>query len=359
MSSVDDVWEYEYDQNQTEVGAIMQLEAENRSLTNQQVFLVDLDLTSVNQAVRSNGANRHKRLNEIASTAVSKKQKISEKSNEQGSAATPVNVETTVADPDTSGMDQASPGSQDSVQPKSLQVLDLSTGNPIVAYGGEVLSCKWTDMVGTIMFFAYSQDVPLCESELSTADYDLIGTSRIKLVGTKTKLIPVPQQSVSTESTVPAGQGLGTIHRNNAKVNADLRKQASFLEQLMNVKKDRGETDSVFVVMNDEIAAAAAAGRLNMTAQAQKQKLETLNREAVKGSADAFQQIEQIYLSQHINDTDEDTISRPVETANPRARQRISRRPRVLGTASPSPGPMTSNLGTSFQQNVDTTKGDR
>lgn len=311
----------------------------------------------MNQAIRSTSANRHKRLTEIATTVAGKKQKLSDKSNEIGSAATPVNVETAAAGAETPGLNQASPNPQEHVRFKSLQILDLSSGNPIVAYDGEVYSCKWADMIGTNMFFANPQDVPLYESELSTAEYDMIGMSRIKLVGTKTKLTPI-QQSVVSGHSVPAGQSLGTIRRNNAKVNADLRKQASFLEQLMNIKKDRGETDNVFVAMNDDIAAAVAAGKLNGIARAQVQNLKNLNREAVKGSADALQQIEQIYLNQNVNDIDEETISLPANAPKARPRQRTSKRPRVLGTASPSPEPAGPALGAPLQQNPNTNKDD-
>lgn len=292
-----------------------------------------MDLTTVNQAVRSTGASRHKRLNELTGPVASKKQKVSDKSKENGDAATFIDPEIAVANSETPAADLTGSISQE-VTTKSIQILDLPSGNPIAAYGGEVFSCKWTDMIGTTMFLAHPQEVPLYESELATADYDLIGTSRIKLVGTKTKL------TSSHQSSTESGHSLGTIRRNNARVNADLRKQASFLEQLMNIKKDRGESDNVFVAMSNDIAAAVATGRLSRTAEAQKQKIENLNREAVKGNADALKQIEQIYLTQDVNDMDEEQTSASTQKPpNSHARHRISRRPRVLGTASPSPEP--------------------
>lgn len=309
----------------------------------------------MNQTVKTTTANRHKRLNQVAETSVSKKRKTLDSSKDNNTATTPIDLESSIADPEqpAPGYD-ASLDDQNNGQSKSLQILDFSSGNPIVAYGAEVFSCKWTDMIGTTMFLAQPQEIPFYDSELSTADYEMIGTSRIKLVGTRTKVIPI-QQSSNGDSSLRSGQSLGTIRRNHAKVNADLRKQASFLEQLMNIKKDRGEIDNVFVAMNDDIAAAITAGRLETTARTQAKKIENLNREAVKGSAEALQQIEQIYLDQNGNDIDEDptflTTQQPqVEEIDSDAEHDIDDRPRVLGTINPSPGVLGVTAAAAYQQ---------
>ena len=44
-------------------------------------------------------------------------------------------------------------------------------------------SLTWHNLIGTNMFFSPPQDMPLIDPEMVTPNFDLIGTSRIKLVG--------------------------------------------------------------------------------------------------------------------------------------------------------------------------------
>ncbi|KAK5079164.1 hypothetical protein LTR64_002416 [Lithohypha guttulata] len=285
--SPDEEWEYEYDENETEV------------------FLIDLDLTTVNRTIRSTTANRHKKLKEISDKPASKRRKLSAKS---GNDATVDDQAEVIQDrnddqPEQEHLDpeQNSPslgeGQDDTMSRQhTLQVLDLHTANPIVSYQGQIFSCKWTDMMGTTMFFSQDQDTPLSEPLLSTSDFDMIGTSRIKLVGTAAKVTPAPQTSQeNNKANVPRpGQSLGTIRRTNAKLNADLRKQASFLEQLMKIKKNRGESDNVLVAVSDKMS---VAGQIASTASVQPEEIKELNRKAVRGDGEAFRKLEKMYLA--------------------------------------------------------------
>lgn len=199
----------------------------------------------------------------------------------------------------------------------AIQFLDLHTGNPIVSFKGEAYSCTWVDLIGTNMFFSQAKETPLYDPEISTSDYDMVGTSRIKLVGNPIKVTPIAQNTaaVSGAKTVShnqmldvpdkPGKSLGTIRRTSAKVNADLRKQASFLEQLMNVKRNRGEKDNVHIVMNSKISKAVTAGKLKFTTQRREEEIDQLNRRIVRGDGEALRKLEQIYSGQD-EDSDDD-----------------------------------------------------
>ena len=153
-------------------------------------------------------------------------------------------------------------------------------------------------MIGTTMFFTQPQEMPIHEPEISSSEHDMIGTSRIKLVGTAAKVNP------KENSNNVSGKSLGTIRRTNAKLNSDLRKQANFLEQLMNIKKNRGENDNVHIAKNDKISKAVSAGKMNL--HGRQMEIEKLNRKAVKGDAEALRTLERIYLQHHSEDLDGD-----------------------------------------------------
>ena len=80
---------------------------------------------------------------------------------------------------------------------KSLQMLDLDTANPLVAYNDQVYDCSWTDMVGTNMFFDMPSGTSSARPWLSDKDLTLSGTSRIKLVGHRAKLSKADSQRES------------------------------------------------------------------------------------------------------------------------------------------------------------------
>lgn len=187
-----------------------------------------------------------------------------------------------------------------------VQILGLDTTNPIVSYMDRVYSCMWTDMIGSNMFLAQPGMIDFDDILLSGDDYDLIGTSRIKLVGEPTNLVPkhppVPDgngkedehgQPVEPQET-PEGRSLGDIRHPNAKVNSQIKRQASFLEKLMDLKRQRGEDDIVRVFV-DEKSASTGLPVLHDTMH---DELQELNRKVVKGDAEALARLQNIYSHQ-------------------------------------------------------------
>lgn len=188
------------------------------------------------------------------------------------------------------------------------------------------------------MFFSQAKETPLYDPEISTSDYDMIGTSRIRLVGNPIKITPKAQTAAATSLTrtlssyqdqpfdVPdkPGKSLGTIRRSSAKVNADLRKQANFLEQLMNVKRNRGEKDNVHVIMNSKLSKTVAAGKLKFTTQRREEEIDQLNRRIVRGDGEALRKLEQIYSGQNEESDDEASAGEESAVKAPQARDQIS-----------------------------------
>lgn len=202
---------------------------------------------------------------------------------------------------------------------ENVQILDFHTHNPIVSYQGHLYSCTWTDMIGTNMFFTRHRQPASLSPWRSTKDCNLLGTSRIKLVGRRAKTIRKPQskkrsreednddhvdevneqpqalgENAGEISRSPEGRSLGGFVRSNPKTNIEIKKQARFLEQLMDVKEKLGETDNVRTVVNHHMAAVDA--RLHATREPEfLTKVAELNRKVVKGDAEALAQLQDMY----------------------------------------------------------------
>lgn len=206
--------------------------------------------------------------------------------------------------------------------PSRVQILDLNTTNPIVSYMDQVYSCTWADMVGTNMFFTHPGASDVTETLQSTDDYDLIGTSRIKLVGDRANMAkknqPKKRARVDDDDAdehsagaedAPLGRSLGGLRRSNPTINAQIKKQASFLNKLMEIKRQRGETDLVRTLVDEKIASADTA-RLHA---ARHDEIDELNRKVLKGDADALARLQEIYAQPDDKDTEPDEITRSPE----------------------------------------------
>lgn len=158
-------------------------------------------------------------------------------------------------------------------------------------------------MVGTNMFFSQPQAVPDAHPLRSTDDYDLIATSRIKLVGHRASLKKLPakkrrrvdqdedEEDSAAEIKEVEGRSLGTMYRSNPKVNIQLKNQASFLDRLMEIKQRRGEQDIVRTYADERVASSNQVQLSETTLR----KIDSLNRKVVQGDAEALQQLQKVY----------------------------------------------------------------
>jgi hypothetical protein len=136
-----------------------------------------------------------------------------------------------------------------------VQILDLASDNPIISYQGQVYSGVWTDMVGTNMFFTQPGKVAAGAAMKSTAHYDMLGTSRIKLAGHRVKLTRKedggPEPNTGDPSDPPDYQDSGRESPEPGIRSAEKRR-VSFLNKVKKIKQTRGDTDQAQIYSGEE-----------------------------------------------------------------------------------------------------------
>ncbi|KAH8704734.1 hypothetical protein BGW36DRAFT_284367 [Talaromyces proteolyticus] len=247
-------YEYEYDETETET------------------FYVNIDLTSHNGPIRP----RRRRAAPVTFPA----------------SEPPSSPSQATLDPPVDFADVTHSRLDDPVDPrddmeKRIQIMELHSSNPLVSYRNHIFSCEWADMIGTDMHFTKPEDQP-DPSYLKTTDgYSLIAANRIKIVGRKTHLISAsdPQDKI--------GAAEGELDATNI---AGKNAQTRFLQELMDIKRARGETDMLQLVFSakrgkqfeEKLAAWAST----------EERLDTLyrlNRNAIGGDLDAIKELEELY----------------------------------------------------------------
>ena len=100
--------------------------------------------------------------------------------------------------------DEDDPEQDKSTTPRCIQILDLNSRNPMISFDGQVYSCSWGKTIGTDLIFAAKGALGDSTRPVMRGDgFDLLTTSRIKLVGTPVILEPVNkgQTEVGNEAT--------------------------------------------------------------------------------------------------------------------------------------------------------------
>jgi hypothetical protein len=273
-----------------------------------QTFYVDLDLSSLNGVIKPRPQGRRKFIPTASKTvnpAVSTPTPTPAFGETDTGNATP---RTPDGDPHPTTPTAAKGRLLEAPEPGSeIQILELQSGNPVISYQNEVYSCTWSDMMGTNMFFSEHDDEMGVDPLRSTEDYDLLGTSRIKLIGRKAKLTDKPGRKgeyghaakdvQEEEMDLRSGKGLGTLRSSNPVINRERKKQAKFLENLMDAKRAKGQTDNVRTVYKTSRVPHGGAGS-TFTAQdgqTYSEEIEELNRRVVRGDAAALRRLQIIY----------------------------------------------------------------
>jgi TFIIIC subunit triple barrel domain len=278
-------------------------------------FLVDLDLSSLNNVIKSRtpGFRRNLQKPLVRNEGAGRKQRSGEQDDHtQLEGRKNEEIETLPS----STPERNTPVTQRSVVGSDIQILGFHTHNPMISYQDQIYSCTWSDMVGTNLFFSTHERRPIFEPQASTDKYDLLGTSRIKLIGHKVKVTQKPgtkkrgrptndtgrewEASINEDQILAPGKSLGNLRYNNAKVNADIKRQARFLEKFMDVKRAKGETDNVRTVVTRQSVIANNKARMEnqngqMGRAALHDEVERLNRRVVKGDTEALVRLQEIY----------------------------------------------------------------
>ncbi|KHJ34567.1 hypothetical protein EV44_g2872 [Erysiphe necator] len=131
--------------------------------------------------------------------------------------------------------------------PKSVQILDLETHLPIVAFDGHVYACSWAENIGTELIFTptdVDNSNPLPKLRTLRGNVDLLASSTARLVARSLKLTPleknrnqVVKPRAKNKVLIPVGHAASQQRKN----------QALFLEKLSLAKEKRGEFDSVTI----------------------------------------------------------------------------------------------------------------
>jgi hypothetical protein len=203
---VDDEWEYEYDENETED------------------FYIPIDLSNVPSAQVPLNAERR----QGHPTLLKSRLRALHASRGQ------------LPDTSTEGT-----GTQETAAMGEVQISGLHTANPLLMYNGQLLSCHWTSTIGTDMFFTKPQPEhgdwhqPL----RSLPSVDLLSLGTAKLVAKVGRLRP-RDDVFETEGD---GQTM-TAPGDQQSASTDPRPvSTNFITRLNEVKARRGETTRLAV----------------------------------------------------------------------------------------------------------------
>ncbi|KAF2807623.1 uncharacterized protein BDZ99DRAFT_499967 [Mytilinidion resinicola] len=232
----DDEWEYEYDENETEE------------------FYVTLDLSGI-LPTGQEGIDP-------AYIPSEDRPRTGRPSYKKTKSKTTVTAASRLA-AQASAPELAPQSETDTLDSSRIQIVDLHTSTPLIAYQGQLLSCHWASTVGTDMLFAKQDpDADSHHAPLRTvAPFDLLGLSSTKLMASTAQLrsrdnrpviekdpSPFPDQaarrrSSGTLSTSGANRQLKT---SKARIN-----QQNFLSRLgaANAKRKRDDESTMGLPM--------------------------------------------------------------------------------------------------------------
>ena len=220
----DEEFEYQYDASETST------------------FLVELDLSTLNGIKRDMPNRKYSNRRRKAAAEV-------EEDEEERDAN----------DEDDADFDETRPESSEHRQRgvnNTLQFLDLASSNPMVAYKGNFYSCTWHDMIGTNMFYSLPHQGIEHTPERQTRAYNLLGTSRVKLVGQRAKVYETasarkrqridndPPVRQNTKAALSHGGSQSDAEPRPAKPDSatDAQEQADFLAKLTEIQRSRQTT---------------------------------------------------------------------------------------------------------------------
>lgn len=254
-----------------------------------QTFFVNIDLTSYNGALRPPRGQP---------SSSAPEEQLGRTEEEAEEAASPPNEESAEAtgkrkrvDADESIDDLPAEDENDD----RIQIMELHSRNPYVSYRNHIFSCEWADMIGTDMHFVRREDSEPDPTYLKHTDgYSVIAANPIKLIGRRAHFSrPSATANGAQTNESDATQSLSASN----PLLADSRSsQVRFLQELMDIKREKGETDMVRMTygsrrnqqFENKISGwARTEDRINT--------IHRLNRAALAGDQEALAQLEELY----------------------------------------------------------------
>ncbi|KUI60578.1 hypothetical protein VP1G_07776 [Cytospora mali] len=142
-----------------------------------------------------------------------------------------------------------------------IQVLDLHSDNPIISYKGRIFSGSWASNIGTELIFGahdevanrglpYLKDLP--------GDVDLMAASSVRILTTPADLKPKKPTVKTKVQRRPVNDHYRKLRKESGVVipvafdkHGFRKPQARFLENLMAIKRKRGEMDEATTMTKD------------------------------------------------------------------------------------------------------------
>lgn len=148
------------------------------------------------------------------------------------------------------GVDHGEPRDEDKSpddknQAEDIQILDLHSKRPIIAYRGRVFEGQWAEVIGTEAIFTNrDSENPLPALRQLEGNVDLLAASASRILTTERILKP----KVAQEDTLAAIREEWNIRIPVGKdKSGEKAQQTRFLENLIALKRKKGETDQVTV----------------------------------------------------------------------------------------------------------------
>lgn len=171
--------------------------------------------------------------------------------------AVPPSRAQTIEDDDNNDTQQDNNNGEEEEQPRAraeagaeeIQIMELHSQHPVISYRGRVFEASWAEVIGTEMLFtAHDSSNPLPTLRELAGDVDILAASCARLTTKEKKLKPRDGE----EDGFAAARA-----QHNIKVpvgrdpTGERAQQARFLENLMALKKMRGDTDHVTIYAQD------------------------------------------------------------------------------------------------------------
>ncbi|KAM3441766.1 hypothetical protein NHJ13734_002707 [Beauveria thailandica] len=138
-----------------------------------------------------------------------------------------------------------------------IQILELHSDHPLISYRGRLFEGEWAEIIGTeALLTQHDSTQPLPALRRVPGDIDLLGAVSSRIV-TKEKIATArrQQEGEDGDDTLAATRAACNIHvpaRGGGKDPTGARRQqARFLENLMALKRIKGQTDEVTVYALD------------------------------------------------------------------------------------------------------------
>lgn len=132
---------------------------------------------------------------------------------------------------------------------EDIQILELHSANPIISYRGRVFEGQWAEVIGTEAILArHDKGKPLPALRNLADKVDVLAASSSRIMTTEKVLKP----KVAEEDTLAPIKEEWNIRVPRGKDKTGERAlQANFLENLIALKKKKGQTDQVTVYATD------------------------------------------------------------------------------------------------------------